>query len=86
MDANSLIITLIIGAVAGWLAGQIFQGGGLGLIGNIIVGIVGGLVASWLFPMLGMRINIGSPIVSTILTSTIGAIVVLFLVSLVKRT
>lgn len=85
MDANSIIITLIVGAVAGWLAGQIFQGGGLGLVGNIIVGILGGFVGSWLLRTLGVNINLGGAIVNTIITSAIGAIVILFVASLIRR-
>ncbi len=85
MDARTLIITILIGAVAGWLAGQVFQGRGLGTVGNIIVGIIGGFVGSWLLGVMGVHFSFGSPLLQTILTSTIGAVVVLFLTSLVKR-
>ena len=50
MDAQSLIIFLIVGAIAGWLAGQIMRGGGFGLVGDIIVGIIGAFLAGLLFP------------------------------------
>ena len=85
MDVTSLIITLLIGAAAGWLAGQIFQGSGLGTVGNIVVGIIGGFVGSWLLRTMGVNLPSGSALLNTILTSTIGAVVVLFIVSLVKR-
>jgi uncharacterized membrane protein YeaQ/YmgE (transglycosylase-associated protein family) len=83
IDAQTLIIWLIIGAVAGWLAGQIMTGGGFGLVGNIIVGIVGALVGGWLLPRLG--IYIGGGVVAAIINAAIGAIIVLFVISLIKR-
>jgi uncharacterized membrane protein YeaQ/YmgE (transglycosylase-associated protein family) len=83
MALEALIIFLIIGAIAGWLAGQIMAGGGFGLIGNIIIGIVGAFVAGWLFPNFGF--TIGGPIVGAIINAAIGAIVVLFVVGLIKR-
>ena len=83
MDAQGLIIFLIIGAIAGWLAGQLMRGGGFGLIGNIIVGIVGAFVAGWLLPRLG--IYIGGTYVAEVINAAIGAIIVLFVVGLLKR-
>ena len=59
MDAEALIIWLIVGGVAGWLAGMVVKGGGYGLIGDIIVGIVGGLIAGWLLPRIGIVIGGG---------------------------
>jgi uncharacterized membrane protein YeaQ/YmgE (transglycosylase-associated protein family) len=56
MDAQALIVWLIVGAIAGWLAGMAVKGGGYGLIGDIIVGIVGGLIAGWLLPQIGIVI------------------------------
>lgn len=83
MDIQSLIIMLAIGAIAGWLAGQLMKGRGFGLIGNIAVGIVGSVLAGLVFPMLG--ISIGTGIVSAIIHSTIGALILLAIISLVKR-
>ena len=83
MDAQSLIIFLIVGAIAGWLAGQIMRGGGFGLVGDIIVGIVGAFLAGWLFPRLGL--HIGSGLLGAIISATIGACILLFLVRLVRR-
>ena len=83
LDPNSLIIWLIIGAIAGWLAGQIVKGGGFGLIGDIIVGIVGAFIAGELFPALGLRL--GGGMLSQIITAAIGACILLFIVRLVRR-
>lgn len=83
LDPNSLIIWLIIGAIAGWLAGQIVKGGGFGLIGDIIVGIVGAFIAGELFPFLGLRL--GGGMLSQIITAAIGACILLFIVRLVRR-
>jgi uncharacterized membrane protein YeaQ/YmgE (transglycosylase-associated protein family) len=74
---------LVIGAVAGWLAGQIMTGGGLGLIGNIVLGIIGAVVAGWLFPTFGFEI--GGAVVGAIINALIGAIIVLFVLGLLKR-
>ncbi|MCR9154606.1 MAG: GlsB/YeaQ/YmgE family stress response membrane protein [Croceimicrobium sp.] len=75
-----IVITLVLGGIAGWLAGMIFKGGGLGLIGNIVVGIIGGFVGYWLFGKLG--ISLGDGWLGTILTSAAGAIVILFIINL----
>ncbi len=84
MELNDLIFTLIIGAVSGWLAGVIKSGYGYGLLGNIVIGIVGAFVGSWLLRTV-LNVSIGSGLVSVIATSVIGALVVLFLVGLVKK-
>lgn len=83
MDGQSLIVILLLGAIAGWLAGLVFQGGGLGLIGNIIVGIVGGFIGYWLLPKLGVNISTGTSWLNYVLTAAIGAIVLLVLINLV---
>lgn len=78
--------TLIIGAITGWLGSMIYKGGGLGLIGNIIVGIIGSVVGYWLLGKFG--ISLGSGWLGAILTGATGAIVILFILNLVfgKRT
>ncbi len=81
---DHLIYTLIIGAVSGWLAGQIRQGYGYGLLGNIVIGIIGAFVGSWLFVQMG--ISIGGGLLSHILTGVIGALVLLFLIGLIRKT
>ena len=83
MELTALLVILIIGAVAGWLAGLIVKGYGFGLVGNIVVGIIGAFIAGWLFPYLGLRV--GSPIVGAIISATIGAVILLGVISLVKR-
>lgn len=83
MGTNDLIFTIIIGAVSGWLAGQIRQGYGFGLLGNIIVGILGAFVGGWLFRQLG--VSLGGGLMSTIATSVIGALLLLFLIGLFKK-
>jgi uncharacterized membrane protein YeaQ/YmgE (transglycosylase-associated protein family) len=83
MGIESLIIFLIIGAIAGWLAGLIVSGFGFGLIGNVIVGIVGALIAGWLFPRIGF--GMGGGILASIIHATIGAIILLLVIKLVKR-
>jgi len=82
-SAESLLVILLIGAVAGWLAGQIVQGTGFGLLGDIIIGIVGAFIASWLFPQLGL--HLGAGIVAEIIAATIGAVLLLVIMRLVRR-
>jgi uncharacterized membrane protein YeaQ/YmgE (transglycosylase-associated protein family) len=83
MSAESLLVILLIGAIAGWLAGQIVQGTGFGLLGDIVIGIVGAFIANWLFPQLGIRL--GSGIAAAIIAATIGAVLLLVIVRLVRR-
>jgi len=83
MDGQSLIIILVLGALAGWLAGIVFQGGGLGLIGNIVAGIVGGFIGYWLLPKLGLHINTGKDWLNYVLTAAIGAVVLLALINII---
>jgi uncharacterized membrane protein YeaQ/YmgE (transglycosylase-associated protein family) len=83
MDVQSLIIWLIVGAIAGWLAGMVVKGGGFGLIGDIIVGIVGALIAGWLLPQIG--IVIGGGLIGAIIDAFIGAVILLVIIRLIKR-
>ena len=78
-----ILASLIIGAIAGWLAGQIVRGAGFGLIGNIVIGIIGALVAGWVLPQLG--IVLASGLLGSILDATVGAVIVLVILSLIKR-
>jgi uncharacterized membrane protein YeaQ/YmgE (transglycosylase-associated protein family) len=80
---HGIIAWLIIGAIAGWLAGVLVKGGGFGLIVDIIVGIVGAFIGGWLAGLLG--IHIGSGIISSIITAIIGAVILLFIIRLFKR-
>jgi uncharacterized membrane protein YeaQ/YmgE (transglycosylase-associated protein family) len=79
---EGLLVILFVGLIAGWLAGKIVRGTGFGIIGDILIGIAGALVASLLFPKLGIRI--GSGLVSEIVYSTIGAVLLLLVVRLVR--
>ena len=79
----SILAALLIGAIAGWLAGLIVRGAGFGLIGNIVVGIIGALVAGWLLPKLNVTLATGT--LGAILDATVGAVVVLVVLSLIRR-
>ena len=79
-----IFATLIIGAIAGWLGGKIYKGSGLGLLGNIIVGILGSGVGSWLLEKV-FNISLGEGWIGSIITGAIGAIVILFLTNLVFK-
>lgn len=83
MGIESILVFLIVGAIAGWLAGLIVSGFGFGLVGNIVVGIVGAFIAGYLFPAIG--ISLGSGIIAAILHSTIGAVILLVLIKVIKR-
>jgi uncharacterized membrane protein YeaQ/YmgE (transglycosylase-associated protein family) len=80
---HGIIAWLIIGAIAGWLAGVLVKGGGFGLIVDIIVGIVGAFIGGWLAGVLG--IHIGGGWISSIITAVIGAVILLFVIRLFRR-
>ncbi|MDA9424964.1 MULTISPECIES: GlsB/YeaQ/YmgE family stress response membrane protein [Bradyrhizobium] len=79
---EGLLVILFVGLVAGWLAGKVVRGTGFGIVGDIVVGIAGALVASFLFPRLGIRLGTG--LVSEIVYSAIGAVILLVVVRLVR--
>jgi uncharacterized membrane protein YeaQ/YmgE (transglycosylase-associated protein family) len=79
----AFIVWLIVGGIAGWLAGLIVRGYGFGLLGNIVVGIVGALIAGWLLPRLG--ILIGGGMLGAILNAVIGAVILLLIIGLIRR-
>jgi len=83
MTIEAIIIWLVIGAIAGWLAGLIVKGYGFGLIGNIVIGIIGAVIAGWLLPRLGF-VFIGG-IAASIINAVIGAVILLLIVGLFKR-
>lgn len=83
LSVHSLLIILVIGIVAGWLAGKVVRGGGFGLIGDLVVGIVGAFIASALFPKLG--VHIGGGIGEQIVYAMLGAILLLLVIRLVRR-
>jgi uncharacterized membrane protein YeaQ/YmgE (transglycosylase-associated protein family) len=80
---ESVIAWLIVGAIGGWIAGKVVRGGGFGLLGNIVLGIIGAVIAGWLLPQLGIAIGVG--IVRAIINAAIGAIIVLVIISLIRR-
>ncbi|MDP2331092.1 MAG: GlsB/YeaQ/YmgE family stress response membrane protein [Reyranella sp.] len=82
MSTESIVIILLVGIVAGWLAGKIVRGTGFGLVGDLLVGIAGAFVASWLFPRFG--IQLGTGIVSAVIYSALGAVILLLVVSLIR--
>jgi uncharacterized membrane protein YeaQ/YmgE (transglycosylase-associated protein family) len=82
MDLMSILIFLALGAVAGWLAGLIMKGGGFGLVINIIVGIVGAIIGGWVFGFLGITTE---SFVGSMVTAVVGAVILLFIVGLIKK-
>ncbi len=81
MSTESLILFLIIGLCAGWLAGKIMKGGGFGLVGDLIVGVIGALLGGWVFGLLGIG---AYGLLGSLIVATIGAMLLLFLVRLIK--
>jgi uncharacterized membrane protein YeaQ/YmgE (transglycosylase-associated protein family) len=82
MSTESIVVILLVGIAAGWLAGKIVRGTGFGLVGDLLVGIAGAFVASWLFPRFG--IQLGTGIVSAVICSALGAVILLLVVSLIR--
>jgi uncharacterized membrane protein YeaQ/YmgE (transglycosylase-associated protein family) len=78
---ESLLVILVVGIVAGWLAGKVMQGSGFGLIGDLIIGLLGAVIGDWLLPRLD--IHLGAGIVALIVNAFIGAIVLLFVLRLI---
>ncbi|MBA8881318.1 GlsB/YeaQ/YmgE family stress response membrane protein [Phyllobacterium myrsinacearum] len=83
MGGESLLIFLLVGLIAGWLASQLVRGGGFGLIGDLIVGVIGAFIAGYLFPRLG--ISLGAGLLGSIIAATIGAVILLVILRAVKR-
>jgi len=79
---EGILIWLIVGGIAGWLAGLIVKGGGQGILINIVVGIVGAVIGGWLFGQLG--IAIGSGLVNSIITAVVGAVILLLIVGAIR--
>ncbi len=83
MGVESFIVWLIIGALAGWLAGVLVKGAGFGLVGNIVIGVIGAFVAGLLLPAIGL--NLGTGVVAAIIHAAIGGVIVLVVLSLIRR-
>src|SRR4030081_3805794 len=82
ISGEGLLVILLVGLIAGWLAGQIVEGTGFGLLGDLLIGIVGAFIGNWLLPRLG--IHLGAGIVAAIVNATIGAVVLLLIVRLLR--
>ena len=82
MAVQSVILILLIGAAAGWLAGNIMKGRGFGAVGNIVVGIVGAFLGGFLFSLVGLK---AGGIIGSLITATVGALVLLWVVNLIKK-
>ncbi len=83
MTLEGLILFLLIGLAAGWLASRITRGGSLGLVGDLVVGVIGAILGGWMFSALG--VSLGGGILGALLTALAGAIVLLYLLRLIKR-
>jgi uncharacterized membrane protein YeaQ/YmgE (transglycosylase-associated protein family) len=79
----SLLWFLIVGLIAGWLAGMLVKGGGFGLIGDLVVGVIGAVLGGWLFTTFGA--SIGGGLIGAIIVATIGAVILLVIVRAIKR-
>lgn len=79
----SLLYFLLVGLIAGWLAGVLVKGGGMGVVGDMVVGVIGALLGGWMFGLLGL--STGSGLIGSIITATIGAIVFILILRAVKR-
>jgi uncharacterized membrane protein YeaQ/YmgE (transglycosylase-associated protein family) len=77
-----LLWFLLIGIAAGWLAGQLMKGGGYGLFGDLVIGVIGAFIGGWLLAAVGI---FAGGLIGSLITATIGAIVLLFVVRLIKR-
>ena len=81
LSNESLLVIILVGVIAGWLAGQVMRGSGFGLIGDLIVGLLGALVGDWLLPRLDIHLGVG--IVALILNALVGAIVLLLILRII---
>jgi uncharacterized membrane protein YeaQ/YmgE (transglycosylase-associated protein family) len=82
MSGESILVILLVGLIAGWLAGKIVRGTGFGLIADICIGIVGALIGSWLLPRVGIHLGVG--MVDAIITATVGAVLLLVVLRFVR--
>jgi uncharacterized membrane protein YeaQ/YmgE (transglycosylase-associated protein family) len=82
MTGTALIWFLLIGLIAGWLAGQVMKGGGFGIIGDMIVGVIGAFLGGWLFGLLGIS---AGGLIGSLITAFVGAVILIFLLRLIKR-
>ena len=83
MSGQSLLVIIVVGVIAGWLAGKIVQGTGFGIVADLCIGIVGALIGAWLLPRLG--IHLGTGLVAAIVSATVGAVVLLIILGLFRK-
>jgi uncharacterized membrane protein YeaQ/YmgE (transglycosylase-associated protein family) len=81
LSNQSLLVIIVVGIVAGWLAGRVMEGGGFGIIGDLLVGLIGAFIGDWLLPQLG--VHFGTGIVPLIVNAFIGAVILLLILRLV---
>lgn len=74
---------IVVGLIAGWLAGLVMKGGGYGILGNIVIGVIGALIGGWVFGLLGL--GAGGGMIGSILVAFVGAVILIFLARLIKR-
>ena len=82
MTGTALIWFLLIGLIAGWLAGQVMKGGGFGIIGDMIVGVIGAFLGGWLFGLLGIS---AGGLIGSLVTAFVGAVILILLLRLIRR-
>lgn len=82
MSAQNLIVFLVIGILAGWLAGKIMKGSGFGLLGDLVVGVVGAFLGGWIFGLLGIA---AYGLIGSLITALVGALILLYIIRLIKR-
>ena len=82
MSLTGLIWFLLIGLIAGWLAGKVMRGGGFGVVGDMIVGVIGALLGGWLFGVLGIS---AGGLIGSIIVAFVGAVILLFVLRAIKR-
>jgi uncharacterized membrane protein YeaQ/YmgE (transglycosylase-associated protein family) len=83
ISGETLLVILVVGLIAGWLAGQIVQGTGFGIVGDLVIGVLGAFFGSWLFPQLG--IHFGAGLISAIINATLGALILLLIIGFFRR-
>ena len=83
MQGSGILVLLLVGLVAGWLAGQIVRGRGFGLIGDLVVGVIGAFIGNWIFGALGIFVGMG--LIGAVISATIGAVILVAIIRLVRR-
>jgi uncharacterized membrane protein YeaQ/YmgE (transglycosylase-associated protein family) len=85
MDITSLVIFLLVGLIAGWLAGKLVRGGGYGLLGDMVIGVLGAIIGGYLLPRVGLGALITVPLLNQIVVATIGAVILLVVLRIIKH-